>query len=196
MHIVDLNARAKKAIDLHVFGDKEMYLSPTKKIDNILGDLSLTAPWKHQSHKIDDALLMELRYADHFLANSAASSSRPDMVTASALSASVEALIDDCLNADLEDDLKTFFADILTRLRSGLTQYKIYGSAAFDQLLDEIVGAINRRRTQISDQSDEAKSFMGRVFETIGRVNDLVTTSDTVTKIASTGTIFFLPCLS
>lgn len=193
--IAELNARAKQAIELHVFGEKDMYLSPTKQIDEILADLNLTAPWRHQSHKIDDALIMGLKYADHFLSNSAAASHRSDMVTASALASSVEALIEDCLKADLDEDLRTFFADILERLRSGLTQFKIYGSAAFDRMLDEIVGAINRRRIQIDDQSEEAKSFIGRVFDTIGRVNDLVSTSDTLTKIATTGTIFFLPCL-
>lgn len=194
--IGDLSVLARKAVELHVFGDPAMYLKPFSQIDDLLADLDLARAWKQQSYRIDDAMIMGLRFADHFLSNSIENPTKPDLVTATSLASSVDSLLEDCLKSDLDDELKTFFADILDRLRSSLNQFKIYGSTAFDQSLDEIVGAINRRRIKFDVQTEEAKGFIARIFDTIGKANDLVSASDTVAKLATSGAVFFLPHLS
>ncbi|NMZ07835.1 hypothetical protein HBO37_21015 [Pseudomonas proteolytica] len=191
-----LNTRAKKSIELHVFGIKDMYLTPFNQISLLLADLKLTSTWKHNSHKINDMMIMGLKFADHFLSNSIATDSAPKSSKAVDLASKIDALLDDCLESDLEDDLKQFFADILNKIRSALTQYRIYGPSALEQVLNETVGAINRRGIEITSQSDVSKGFIGSVFDTIGKVNDLVSASDTVKAIATSGAIFFLPHLS
>jgi len=192
----ELNARAKKSIQLHVFGNKDMYLTPFNQISSLLADLKLTSPWKQNAHKINDMMIMGLKFADHFLSNSIATDSTPKSTKAADLASKIDALLDDCLQSDLEDELKQFFADILNKIRSALTQYRIYGPSALEQVLNETVGAINRRGSEIKSQSDDSKGFIGSVFDTIGKVNDLVSASDTVKTIATSGVVFFLPHLS
>lgn len=192
----ELNAQAKKSVQIHVFGSKDMYLMPFNQISSMLADLKLTLQWKHHAHRINDTMIMGLRYADHFLSNSIASPSTPKFSKAVDLASKVDALIDDCLQSDLEDELKQFFADILNKIRSALNQYRIYGSSALEQILNETVGAINRRGSEIRSQSEVSKGFISSVFDTIGKVNDLVSASDTVKTIATSGAVFFLPHLS
>lgn len=190
----DLNEQAIKAVELHVFGDQDMYLEPLHHIKAFFQDINLAVAWKSYIPRITPSMLQGLRFADHFLSNSIALANSPKATEANDLLAKLDELITQCLETEINEELKQFFASILNKLRSALNDYRIFGDSALDDILNEVAGSINRKSKEIKDQPEDSRDFFKGVFETIGRINDLVSGSENVSKaITASGLTYFLP---
>ncbi|NWL48427.1 hypothetical protein DM819_21800 [Pseudomonas hunanensis] len=197
IEVEELSDQAIEAVKLHVFGDQEMYLEPLVEVRSFFDDLDLTAAWDGYRKRITPSLLQGLKFADHFLTNSIALASGPKSAEVLEILARLDSLIEDCLTSGLNPELQQFFASTLNKLRNALNEYRIYGDAALENVLNEVSGAINRKSKEIKTEYAEAKGFLADVFDAIGRMNDLVSASENVSKaLMGSGVVYFLPHLT
>lgn len=192
--LTDLCRTAKLATKEHIFGDSALYLAPFNKFESFIHQINFSAQWSHYLPTLTEALVTELRFADHFLKNSISNPRSEKSITAAHLASKLSELLEECLTTDLDPKIKELFARHIQRLRSALDNYRIYGESAAQQILDETVGSIHRHSSEIKNQSDEGKDFITRVFDAIGRMNDLVAAPDSVLTLAATA-VYFLPSL-
>lgn len=187
---------AQMAIEKHIFGNKDLYLAPFQKVESLVHNINLNTLWKHYQARLSDTLVTELKFADHFLENAIASESSEKSVVAADLISKLDKLLEDCLDSELDPKIQELFATHLQKLRAALINYRIYGDEALQKILDETVGSIHRHSTEIKAQSEKGREFISFVFDAIGKMNDLVSSTDSVAKLATAATVYFLPLLS
>ncbi|NIF28317.1 hypothetical protein F3J44_18270 [Pantoea sp. Tr-811] len=196
IELEDTTEQAIKAVKLHVFGEQDMHLAPLLEIKAFFQDINLSAPWKSYLPRITPSMLQGLKFADHFITNSILLASGPKATEVADITSKLDSLLEECLKSEINPDLKQFFSSTINKLRSALNEYRIFGDSALDDILNEVAGSINRRSKEIKDQPEKSVSFFTGVFETIGRINDLVSGSENVTKaISASGIVYFLPHL-
>ncbi|AZE96616.1 hypothetical protein C4J96_4538 [Pseudomonas orientalis] len=192
--VADLCQIAQLATEKHIFGNKDIYLAPFVKLETIIYNINLNAPWKGYLGKLNETLVTELTFADHFLENAINVSRTEKSLAAAGLVAKLDELLESCLNSDLAPEIQDLFAKHLQKLKAALVNYRIYGDEALQQILDEAVGSIHRHSVEIKAQSEKGKEFISCVFEAIGKMNDLVSANESLTKIAG-AIVYFLPHL-
>lgn len=195
IEIADLCQIAKLATKKHIFGNTEIYLAPFITFEAFILNINLASLWKHYASKLNATLMTELTFADHFLENAIGSASSEKSLAAIDLISRLDQLLEDCLQSDLAPEIQDLFARYLQKLRSALIDYRIYGDDALQKILDETVGSIHRHSTEIKTQSDKAKQFVSYVFDAIGKMNDLVSSPESVKALSATA-VYFLPILS
>ena len=194
LSLAELCRIAKLAMEKHIFGDKSLYLAPIIKFETFISSLNLTSQWSSYLPSLSETMITELRFADHFLQHSISNAVSGKSATATHLSTKLNELLEECLGADLDPKLKEIFVKHIQRLREALDHYRIYGEEALQQILDETVGSIHRHSNSINNQSSDGKDFITRLFDAIGKINDLVAAPGSVQAIA-TSSAYFLPLL-
>ena len=191
-----LCVETKDAIVKNISGDTSIFVAPITTIEEIFTSLTMTSAWSYYSRLIDPVILSSLAFINHSLTQiySGASLEHPQNVRD--LIIKLDELLEACLICEIDSGLKKVIAKHLERLRAALIDYRLEGSDSLQRLLDEVVGSMHRNSQAIKDEAPEGKAFVGRFFEVIGQMNDLVSGYQNLALLAPATAPLFLPLIS
>ncbi|MEX5352556.1 hypothetical protein WCE02_14535 [Pseudomonas juntendi] len=182
--LINLIAEAKKATERHAPGDQTIYLAPFPHIENLLSRVNFDQQWNSVKAHVNDKMISGLEFGSHMLSFSYGQSAFEQKEIQSLLEG-ISALLAECLETQLPDELKRFFAKNIEGLRSALIAYKISGTEGVQEEIDRIGGAIFRHRSEIENAkaSTETGAFVEKFFNLVSRINDSVQLAQNVQTI-------------
>lgn len=187
----------KEAVKRFVPGDNEIFISPLDSIEDGINSQHLTKNWDHNKGFITNALMTALTFGSYAMVQHYPGASPESDQSIRSFIEKLDVLLAECLDSELTVELKRFFATQLETLRAALIAYRVDGLEGLEQALDKIMGSLHRNSGPIKAEPAEGKEFIGRFFDVLGKVNDMVSGYQTAATIAlPTAATLLLPLLS
>jgi len=192
--LMDLSVTARNAVETYVPGDKTLFLAPFNRIDQLLSSYLLHQQWNSSRNLLDAETMSALRFGNHALGLSYPAAQTDKSTQISDFTKKLDSLLAQCLESDLTPEIKKLFIRHLEAIRKSLLDYQVGGTAELEAVVDQAVGAMHRHLGAIETQSEEGLKIAGIVFDTIAKVNELITFSQSLLLLAPAATAL-LPLL-
>lgn len=152
-----------------------------------LQTLSLTGRIDAVLQHYDDNDIRALRICGSLLSASGAAELPVDPAVLEELRQRVQELHDDVLETpEVPEDLKRFILNQLDEIRKALREFQISGTAAIEEVLERVTGAVVVNRDLLTDDNEKSQSFIQRLGEILGLVEKASKATDATTKAIAT----------
>jgi hypothetical protein len=194
MSLMKLIEESKNAAQF-IPGDKNRFLAPLTRVEQMLRKQNLTSPWQSSKAFLDSGTMTSLDFGVYAMtqffpgASPEKSSELRDFVE------KLDVLLEECLNSKLSDAMKALFIKHLEALRSALIGLRVSGVETLESTMDSIVGSIHRNAEAIKAQPDESKDFIQRFFDALGKANDLISAYQTSAPLLGQAAPLLLPLI-
>ncbi|MEX3775416.1 hypothetical protein [Pseudomonas sp. MYb118] len=180
LYAINLCAQARAATEKFIPGNKAIFLAPFDKIEGLFSRMNLLAAWSTYQPYISDSVIAALTFGDHSLSLTYAGESPETPQDIRDFISRLDVLLDECLASELAPELKALFLRHLESLRSALLEYRLNGSVSLEKALDEIAGSMARHQSTVGREYESGNIFIKGFFETLGKINDLVSTGQNI----------------
>lgn len=185
-----LNSEARDATQTFSPGSPDFFFKPFAQIDQLLSVIALQTQWATVAPLVNEETITALAFIEHSIdrnySKSAPGSEEkiPDLLT------QIDALIESCVTANLDVELKKIFVKQLQALRSALLSFRISGPSGLEDAMAQVTGALMRNQAVIKDKLDKNDPFSAKFFDILGKANDLTAGYQTaVLALAPIGTL-------
>lgn len=193
---MNLLNETREAVKRFVPGENSIFITPLDTIQKGIKSQHLNKNWDSNRGFITNALMTELSFGKYAMVQHYPGSSPESDQSIRNFIDKLDALLAECLDSNLTIELKRFFTSQLETLRSALIAYRVDGPEGLEQALDKIIGALHRKSGPIKAEPVESKEFIGRFFDVLGKVNDMVSGYQNAATIAlPTASALLLPLL-
>lgn len=168
--------------------DHDLYLKPFIKIEVMLSQINLDAPWQSWQQQIDEPTIYGLQFCSDRL-NREANFTSLKSSEIDQIKKTLEELTDRVSNSKLETPLKLLLVRNLESLRQALIAYKIKGIDGIETELELNLGSLILNKDKIKDSADiqEPKSFIQKYFNFLDGINKTVSTAKKVDQLTGNG---------
>ncbi|TYO83641.1 hypothetical protein DQ397_000723 [Pseudomonas sp. CK-NBRI-02] len=179
----------------HIPGDKELFLTPLRRVQQMLKKQNLTTAWQNSINYLDGATMTGLKYGVYAInqfypgAQPEKSSSIRDYVR------KIDDLLEEFLKSDLPDEVKNLFAKHLHALSSAMTSIRINGVDNLEDTLDTIYGSLYRRSEAIHEASPGNEGIIRKFMDMLGNANELASGWQNASALLTYSSPMLLPLI-
>jgi len=183
--LIILAEEAKNAVKQLDDVDHEIYLRPFKKIEQAFTRISLDAKWDTFNRYLDDPTMVALSFCADTLSRSGSERQVPDEELKN-LKSEIDALLEQVVDLDIPEELKTFLVEQLEKMRAAVLGYRMYGNEGLKQVLESIFGAaILHRDSILANMSEEKnKGFWLRFWKTVENLANSLTAVESIKTLS------------
>jgi len=186
----------RNAINMHVPGDKVLFLKPLDNVEQMLYRYPLNIAWSSCIGQLDASTMMGLAFGKHALDNSYPTASQEVRDRIIAFVSRLDSLLIECINSDLSDDLKKTFRKHLEAIRVALLDYLAGGAVDLDAITDSALGAAVKHNQEINDASENDQSVIRKILSSFSSVNHVLGKTQEMMTLAGPIVEKFLPFIS
>lgn len=190
--VLDLIARCKSASQ-HIPGDKDLFLAPLARIEELLQTQNLLGQWASSSHYLDAATMTGLKFGIYAMQQFYPGAKPEQSVVTREFIEKLDKLLEECLRSELSDMVKNLFVKNLESIRAALIRTRFEGQDGLDDLLDSVYGSLCRHSGAINSEPPEHTDIIKRFFAILGQANDLVSGWQNVSPLLAYSAPLLLP---
>lgn len=170
--VITLIQRCKSAAQ-HIPGDKELFLQPLTRIQDMVRNQNLNSAWQNSVNFLDGSTMTGLKYGIYAINQFYPGASPEKSSSIREYVERIDDLLDDFLQSDLPDEVKDLFAKHLHALSTALTSIRVNGINNLEETLDAIYGSLYRRAASIKEASPGNEGMIKKFMELLGHANEL-----------------------
>lgn len=179
----------------HIPDDKELFLTPLKRVQEMMQNQNLNNIWHASANYLDGATMTGLKYGIYAInqfypgAQPEKSSSIRDYVT------KIDNLLEEFLESDLPDEIKNLFTKHLHSLSAALTSIRINGVENLEETLDAIYGSLYRRSETIHEASTGNEGIIRKFMDMLGHANEIASGWENASALLTYSSPLLLPLI-
>jgi hypothetical protein len=138
--LIKLVKEAKQDVEKLSNIDKELYLEPFVRLENGLSRISLLHSWNSLEEYLDVSTMKSLQFCADTLTHKVSKKvvSEDDLRN---LQEQINELLEQVMNFDIDESLKTFLLDRLEQIRHAILYYRLNGAKGLKDAYEKIAGA-------------------------------------------------------
>jgi len=196
LELFELCSQARSATEKFVDGDRSIFLAPIDKLEALFRRMHLGDSWVNVRGDLNESTMAGLVFGDHWLTLKFSSSSPDNPLHISDFLRKLELLVEECLSSELAPELQKLFLRHLEALRAALLDFRVNGVEALERVLDEVAGSMIRHKDSVGPAFDAGDEFLSKFFDTIGKMNDLVSIGQNIFLLGAPAATFLLSVVS
>lgn len=183
--ILDLIKESKQAAEKFIPGENARFIEPIDRINTMMSSMNLSKSWSTSKSFLVDKTMDALDFGGYALAQFYPAAKPENVAKIRDFIEKLDELLEECLSSDLSDELKKLFSKHLETLRAALLRYRLDGSVEVDETMDTIVGSLLRHKDSILAEPEENEKIIGKFFDILGKVNDLISGYQSAAQLAA-----------
>jgi hypothetical protein len=173
----------RDSIELHI-SNTALFLAPIERVEQVISIGNLSMGWSHSRDMLDSPTLLGLQFCEVTLSANYPEAGSVDEEQIQLFIKKLEELIHECLASELPKDLIKVLIRHLESLRSALVNFRVNGADGLRSSINEFVGSLVRNQGSVKEHASENGSIFPKLFDTLGRLNDIVSACQTVAPVA------------
>ncbi len=173
--LIDLVDESKRQIGRLSDVDHAIYLKPFGRIERLLSNVNLDAPWEQWKTQLDETTLYGLQFGADQLSRTSGFTHIKNADLAQ-LQKDVEALISQVMESGLPNNLVALVLRNLEAIQHALLAYRVRGIEGLEQEIERSVGSMILHKSEVSRASADVahQKVWGSFFELMARLHKLV----------------------
>lgn len=194
--LMDLCESAEEAIRKYIPGDQTLFLPPFERINRILSNHMPNTQWQGCKQMLDATTMTALKFGNYSLGLAYPAAKEEISTRIVEFIEKLDALLAECLDSDLTNEIKNLFIHHLEAIRKSLLDYRVGAPTQLEVVVDQAVGAMHRHLTAIQEQPVGALETAKKVFSAVATANEVITFTQNALLLAAPVTAVLLPHLS
>lgn len=173
LNLGQLNDLAREVTLRYVDDCPGFYLEPFASVEALCNHWHMETPLVSVPGNPSEATMTALAFVDHHLARHFATNAPGTSDQIAALIATLDTLLEDCLRAEMDTELKLLLIRQVQSIRAALVNFRVSGPEGLEAALEQAYGSMMRNRDTVKAGQASGDTRLERFFDILGKTSDL-----------------------